>query len=159
VWVGCGWGVGVQEETWAPCLKLRVVSANERPEDGKYLVTKAEQGTKRVGAVVATKREEREDLVVSPMYVGKVIHVTGDMRVVRVTREISQGVSVPGSGVSERGVIRMRKPRAAEEYTDGYYIVNDLVELEPKTAQELRAAGIVGGCACVHVAGCKLRGV
>lgn len=138
-------GVRVQEEPWAPCLKLRVIKAGERAEDARYLVTKKEQGGKQVGALVATKREEREDMV-APIYVGTVFHVDVDngKRTVRVNREV-----VVFLEERERGVVPMTKPKGAEDWAYGYYNADELVELEEKSVQELRVAGVTGGCACV----------
>lgn len=135
-------------EKWEPCLKVRVIKAGEREEDSKFLVTKQQQGAKLAGALVATKREEREDMV-APIYVGTVDLVDGEKRTVRVNREVFE------SDKGYRGVAPMTRPKGpfADKYAYGYYKVNELVELEEKSLQELEAAGVTGGCACV--VGCK----
>jgi hypothetical protein len=130
-----------EDKPW-PCLKVRVIKAGEREEDAKFLVTKQSQGAKLAGALVATKREEREDMV-APIYVGTVWHVDGDNRTVRVNREVVRLWDKP-----YRGVAPMSRPQGADSWVYGFYKVDELVELERKSLQELEAAGVTGGCAC-----------
>ena len=130
-----------EDGPWKPCLKLKVIQDGVRQEDSKYLVTRKEQGAKLAGALVATKREERED-VVAPIYVGTVFHVDRENRQVRVNREVFESDKV------YRGVAPMTMPKGADRFVYGFYKVDELVELEQKSLQELEKAGVTGGCAC-----------